>query len=79
MRRINFQTIYPNVEITFNMCACTAVTNCTAEWLIVFNSCKRIENHLRTTASQKRLNTLSVLQLKMTKVIDFNNLIENVS
>ena len=54
-----FSELYPNINIALTISLCLMVTNCSGERS--FFTLKRVNNYLRSTQMQERLNALSLL------------------
>lgn len=76
IRENDLQCIYPNVDIALRMYTCTPASNCTAERS--FSCLKRIKNYLRSTMTEKRLNSLAILCIeeKTLQALDLNSIID---
>jgi len=55
-------TVFPNIEVGLRIYLCLTVTNCSGERS--FSKLKRIENELRSTMHQERLNRLTLMSLE---------------
>lgn len=69
--------VYPNILIALRICVTAAISNCSGERS--FCTLKRVENYLRTTINQVRLNALALLNIEheMMELIDTDILINN--
>jgi hypothetical protein len=70
IRENGLEVVFPNVDITYRMLLCTAVTNCSAERS--FSCLKRIKNYLRSTVVQTRLNSLMILAVESDLLLSIN-------
>lgn len=62
--------VYPYVDIAVRMFLCTPASNCSAERS--FSTLRRIKTYLRSVMSEKRLNSLAVLNIESTLTNDLN-------
>ena len=71
--------VFPNVETTLRMFLSLMVTNCSGERS--FSQLKRIKNELRTTMTQEKLQTLSILCIENDKLrsTSFEDIIQDFS
>jgi hypothetical protein len=60
--KMNLNGVYENIDIVFRLCLCAAATNCSAERC--FSCLKRIENYLRSTQKQERIDGLAILNIE---------------
>ncbi|KAJ8721091.1 hypothetical protein PYW08_006556 [Mythimna loreyi] len=70
LRNKELETIYPNIDIALRMCVSTAVSNCSGERS--FSCLKRVKNYLRSTMTDKRLNSLAILNIESTLLMSLN-------
>jgi len=76
MLELGLQPAFPNVYVALRMFLTLPVTNCEGERS--FSHLARIKNELRTTMSQQRLKSLSLLAIEseLVRDIDFNDVVE---
>lgn len=72
----NLQSIFPYLEIVLRIFLSTPATNCTAERS--FSTLKRVKNYLRSTTSDKRLNSLAIMAIEsdIVRELDFEKIID---
>ena len=75
LRSKNCLDLYPNISIALKIYLSTRATNCSAERS--FSVPGRINNYLRTSQTQERLNHLALLAIEndLTVQLDFENVI----
>ncbi|KAL4097769.1 hypothetical protein QTP88_022491 [Uroleucon formosanum] len=71
----NLSEIYPNSIIVLQIILTSPVTTATAEWS--FSKLKIIKNYLRSTISQERFTSLSILSIEhdIAKSMDYNDVV----
>ena len=72
-----FMHAFPNVSVVFRLYLCLMISNCSVERS--FSVPKRVENQLRSSMGQKRLNFLALfcIENELLEKIDINDIIKS--
>lgn len=75
LRFNSLEEVYPNVDIALRISLCIPATNCAGERS--FSCLRRVKNYLRTSTSDRRLNSLSLLciEANTTKSLSYEDII----
>ncbi|XP_046674775.1 zinc finger MYM-type protein 1-like [Homalodisca vitripennis] len=79
LRKNSLHDVYPNLDIAVRISLCIPATNCAGERS--FSCLRRVKNYLRTSISENRLNSLSLLciEANLTKKLSYEDLIKEFS
>lgn len=75
LRFNSLEDVYPNLDIALRISLCIPATNCAGERS--FSCLRRVKNYLRTSTSEQRLNSLSLLciEANTTKTLSYEDII----
>ncbi|KAG5896563.1 hypothetical protein JTB14_010392 [Gonioctena quinquepunctata] len=75
LKRNSLQDVYPNLDIAVRISLCIPATNCAG--VRSFSCLRRVKNYLRTSISEIRLNSLSLLCIdaNTTKTLSYEDII----
>lgn len=75
LKNNSLQDVYPNLDIAIRISLCIPATNCAGERS--FSCLRRVKNYLRTSISELRLNSLSLLciEANTTKTLSYKDII----
>lgn len=75
LRCNSLEDVYPNLDIALRISLCIPATNCAGERS--FSCLRRVKNYLRTSISERRLNSLSLLciEANTTKALSYEDII----